>query len=511
MANIRSSISTIVTYALTGQTEFTVPFEYLTRKFVMVTLLGSDRKVLVLGTDYRFVNKMTISLSSAPSSAYTHIEIRRVTSATDRLVDFRDGSILLANDMNISQLQTLHVADEARDAVTVGGLGAADDGNLDARGRKILRLADGADDNDAVNVKTARKIAQSIGATGTLREDLKSSAGAGEVGTTSGKTVQQELTSGGIVRGDVGNFVMAGCAVRKDLSIGPDWAPVSDSAHIPINVTAVTGGVDIKVEYKGNKIGSFVAGPDESFARDGTLVGASVAANFANVSIGTPCSFAVDLETGVFEFDTKYFDNERFGLSIGGSGNVTLTHPGIRTMRDPIIRYVATGSTQKHLDVHFQQRQTAGVTSCFLVGDVEGTISYNGSNWVLGSCDHWDTSDLEFIWDSGRGELTVKHPLLNGSPELNLTQMYNGTPLSIAGGANAGNSFKVYFHKLDGTPAGESPGLGIYFSRGRSVIRKQPKGKLLVHLGHVQVNCNHVNYPGGNFWFHALMHDTTKQ
>ncbi|MBH0029269.1 hypothetical protein I6F53_20190, partial [Pseudoalteromonas sp. SWN29] len=77
------------------------------------------------------------------------IEIRRFTSATDRLVDFADGSILRAYDLNISQIQTLHVAEEARD-LTAATIGVNNDGHLDARGRRIVNLANAVDDHDDV-------------------------------------------------------------------------------------------------------------------------------------------------------------------------------------------------------------------------------------------------------------------------------------------------------------------------------------------------------------------------
>lgn len=142
---------TIITVALTGQREFTIPFEYLTRRFVVVTLLGADRKVLTLGTDYRFVSKTVISLLTDAPAQYTHLELRRNTSATDRLVDFRDGSILRAGDLNLSQLQTLHIAEEARD-LAFDIISITTDGNLDARGKRIVNVANGEQPNDAVNL-----------------------------------------------------------------------------------------------------------------------------------------------------------------------------------------------------------------------------------------------------------------------------------------------------------------------------------------------------------------------
>ena len=149
MANV---IKTVLTYQLDGSNrDFNIPFEYLARKFVVVTLIGVDRKFLTINTDYRFATRTTISLTKAwgPADGYTTIELRRVTSTTDRLVDFTDGSILRAYDLNVAQIQTMHVAEEARD-LTADTIGVNNDGHLDARGRRIVNLANAVDDRDAV-------------------------------------------------------------------------------------------------------------------------------------------------------------------------------------------------------------------------------------------------------------------------------------------------------------------------------------------------------------------------
>lgn len=115
-----TSYKTVVTYALDGATvEFDIPYQYLARRFVVVSLLPTtgEPRVLVMGTDYRFVSKTRIALNVAWGSneGFNRIELRRVTSATDRVVDFSDGSILRAYDLNTSQLQALHVAEEGRE------------------------------------------------------------------------------------------------------------------------------------------------------------------------------------------------------------------------------------------------------------------------------------------------------------------------------------------------------------------------------------------------------------
>lgn len=149
---------TVKTYPLAGTNrDFEIPFEYLARKFVIVTLIGTDRKELVLNVDYRFTQRTIITLTRVwgPEEGYNLIEIKRVTSATERLVDFSDGSILRASDLNTATVQALHIAEEGRDIAT-DTIGVDNNGQLDARGRQIKNLADGVDDGDAISIRQVK-------------------------------------------------------------------------------------------------------------------------------------------------------------------------------------------------------------------------------------------------------------------------------------------------------------------------------------------------------------------
>lgn len=146
--------STVATYALNNSTrDFDVTFDYLSQTFVQVSLIGETAQVLTLGSDYTFLSPTVIrtTLTYGPPD-WSYIEVRRVTSTTERLVEFNDASILQASDLNLSDIQVLHVAEEARNSATET-IGVNNEGNLDARGRRLVNVADPVDLGDAITIR----------------------------------------------------------------------------------------------------------------------------------------------------------------------------------------------------------------------------------------------------------------------------------------------------------------------------------------------------------------------
>lgn len=145
--------STIIIYEGDGTTtDFTVPFDYLKKSFVTVrlgtgnTLTGGDYGDT--GSDYYFLDKTTIRLKVAPASGES-LTIRRYTSATERVVTFKDASILKATDLDTSQVQAFHIAEEGRD-ILEDSLSVNREGNWDAKGKRIINVGAAVSDDDAM-------------------------------------------------------------------------------------------------------------------------------------------------------------------------------------------------------------------------------------------------------------------------------------------------------------------------------------------------------------------------
>lgn len=157
--------STIIIYTGDGtRTDFTIPFDYLKKSFVTVrlgpvtTLTGGDYGDT--GSDYYFLDKTTIRLKVAPASGES-LTIRRHTSATERVVTFKDASILKATDLDTSQMQALHIAEEGRDAINDAIIGDKE-GNWDAKGHRIINVGAPIKDNDAVNLEYYKKDVEGV-------------------------------------------------------------------------------------------------------------------------------------------------------------------------------------------------------------------------------------------------------------------------------------------------------------------------------------------------------------
>ena len=144
--------STIIIYEGDGsKVDFNIPFDYLKKKFVTVSLgptrlTGGDYGDT--GADYYFLDKTTIRLKTPPAVGVS-LTIRRYTSATERVVTFKDASILKATDLDTSQVQAFHIAEEGRDIIN-DALIVDREGNWDAKGKRIVNVGDPVGDSDAV-------------------------------------------------------------------------------------------------------------------------------------------------------------------------------------------------------------------------------------------------------------------------------------------------------------------------------------------------------------------------
>lgn len=175
MINIAIKLATSITYTANGsQTNFSVPFDYLRPSFVHVAIDDAE-----VSEGFTISNRM-VMFDSAPSKD-SIVHIYRNTPTT-RLVSWADASILKAKDMTISEVQQLHILEEASDWSKTNSI-VLDEESGAWQGRKC-RLSNIADPVDAQDVVTKNYLentedsfVQRMNAIKTQTEQLMNTAG----------------------------------------------------------------------------------------------------------------------------------------------------------------------------------------------------------------------------------------------------------------------------------------------------------------------------------------------
>lgn len=107
-------------YAGNGSTTtYSFPFPYLLKAHVKVytglnLVTGAYTSLLAEGVDYTWLSATQIQMTVAPSIGVT-LTIRRETPTATRLVDWSDGSNLIAADMDTADLQNFYAVQDQQD------------------------------------------------------------------------------------------------------------------------------------------------------------------------------------------------------------------------------------------------------------------------------------------------------------------------------------------------------------------------------------------------------------
>lgn len=175
MINIAIKLATSITYIADGsQTNFSVPFDYLRPSFVHVAVDDAE-----VSDGFTISNRM-IMFDSAPAKD-SIVHIYRNTPTT-RLVSWADASILKAKDMTISEVQQLHILEEASDWSKTNSIVLDEESGV-WQGRKfrVSNIADPKDAQDAVTKNyidnEESSMMQRMNAIKTQTEQLMNTAG----------------------------------------------------------------------------------------------------------------------------------------------------------------------------------------------------------------------------------------------------------------------------------------------------------------------------------------------
>ena len=111
-------------YTYTGDgttTQFPVAFGYIRREHVLATVAGAP-------ATFTFVNSTTIQMDAIPANGAV-VRVYRQTPLTAPLVNFTDGSTLVAADLDTNALQSIYTQQELDDSIVEGLAGVIPNGD----------------------------------------------------------------------------------------------------------------------------------------------------------------------------------------------------------------------------------------------------------------------------------------------------------------------------------------------------------------------------------------------
>lgn len=263
-----------VSYTGTGIVgPYTVPFAYLDRSHVLVYLNGS------LTSAYTWPTSSTIQFNSTVANGVA-ILVKRVTPSSARLTNYVDATVLLASDLNNSDLQNFYLAQEAVDNFSANSLVKNTAGTAwDATSLRMTNLADPTSAQDGVTraygdanyggaaASSASASASAASASASAASSSASAAaasaasiapatiGANRIVTTNpaGNAFEGDAIPNGMVRG---NGSALSVATAGTDFVAPGTATVFTAQQTPMNGTLTDGAT---INWNGNTNGQIVA------------------------------------------------------------------------------------------------------------------------------------------------------------------------------------------------------------------------------------------------------------
>lgn len=441
-----------VVYTGNGSTtQFAITFPYIRKEHVKVYVNYVD-------TAYTYVNDTTVQLATAPAFPL-RVEVRRVTPLNTRLVDYTDGSTLVAADLDTSNLQSLYNEQELDDSLKQTVSIDPATGLPSAGGQRITNVANPVNAQDAAT----KTYVDAVTLAGNVPDGDRGDITVSGVGTSwtidANAVTSAKILDGTILDADVNatagivasklSFTQAGAsAVARTVdSKLKDTVSVKDFGAVGDGATNDTAAINAALAASSNLLfppGTYAVTTItfDGIGRQLTFNGASI---LGIATASTPAVIQITgremLITGLIvncNFKTNYTAAIKWhSLSAGAPAqfiriyDLKIYYAKIGILFGQLSGTAVIDAAQSENDVFGYT--TRGVEQCVYINQSNGFITFHGGT-IWSSLNEWVTG---FTTTNARVVNAVQGSVLFIGCELLLTQFQDGRGIDVAGGGVA--------------------------------------------------------------------------
>jgi len=392
-----------ITYTANGsQTQFSVPFGYIRKEHVYVS-------VNQVSQSYTWVNDSTVQLATAPTAGLK-VEVRRSTPADALLVDFVDGSTPVAADFDTSSLQHLYLEQELQD--NQGQTISIDPttGLPTANNNRITNVGTPVNANDAATKSyvdaadaTFLKKDGSVTATGALP------MGGFKVTNLGTPTTGTDASTKAYVDANIASAAADAASAAASAALANDWAT---------KTTGAVAGGEFSAKYHAQNAASSASTASTAST---SAASSSAAASASAVSAAASAASAAAL---LDNFDDRYLGPKASDPTLDNDGNALVTGALYFNSTTGVMRvYTASGWVDATTAI-------VGVLNIFEYVATNGQTTFTGA----------DANGVSLSYTAGGLIVVLNGAVLRPGDDYTAS---NGTSVVLASAASANDELQI--------------------------------------------------------------------
>lgn len=291
---------------------------------------------------------------------------------------------------------------------------------------------------------------------------------------------------------------------------GDGWELIGGHGNIGVgSVTETTANIIITFDFTCTAVVSFVITPDETFARQGLLCGASVGFSAATISLAAPLTGTVGYDTNLSEYVVTVndiFDGKVTISTQTDPGGVIVAHDDLNSG----INTVAQVTSLRALEADVAATSDLAVINTssqrFTVvpmSEMSGLVTFGGATWVLTTNSHGGFKD-DIVITFLSGVVTVTHPggINPHGTKISSSGIYTANLLDVTS-----TTFTVEIRDYAGAlVTTANTDMRFYFSMAVKTSLTDLVGPLGFNFSRDTVALNPVDVVAefGNLWFYGI-------